>query len=90
MELVLKDIREHKKIRDGDSQVLNSFYNMLLSAKMELDQHGLAGELESAVIMRELTNKLPSMELERWLLEKPECANCAKEFFLFVEKRVSK
>jgi hypothetical protein len=54
---------------------------------MELNQHGLAGELDSAVILRELTSKLPTMKLERWLLEKPDRASSAREFFLFVEKR---
>jgi hypothetical protein len=87
VELVLKDIREHRKIRDGDSQALNIFYNQLLSARMELNQHGLAGELNSAIVLRELTSKLPAMELERWLREKPDRPNCAIEFFLFVEKR---
>jgi hypothetical protein len=87
VELVLKDIREHRKIRDGDSQALNIFYNQLLSARMELNQHGLAGELNSAIVLRELTSKLPAMVLERWLREKPDRPNCAKEFFLFVEKR---
>jgi hypothetical protein len=66
---------------------LNIFYNQLLSARMELNQHGLAGELNSAIVLRELTGKLPAMELERWLREKPDRPNCAKEFFLFVEKR---
>jgi hypothetical protein len=87
VELVLKDIREYRKIRDGDSHALNIFCNQLLSARMELNQHGLAGELNSAVILRELTSKLPTTELERWLLEKPDRASCAGEFFLFVEKR---
>jgi hypothetical protein len=49
VELVLKNIREYRKIRDGDSQALNIFCNQLLSARMELNQHGLAGELDSAV-----------------------------------------
>ncbi len=54
---------------------------------MELNQHGLAGELDSAIILRQLTSKPPAIELKRWLLEKPDQASCAREFFLFVEKR---
>jgi hypothetical protein len=68
-------------------QVLDIFYNQLLSARIELDLHGLAGELNLAVIMLELTNKLLTLELERWLLEKPYHSNCAKEFLLFLKKR---
>jgi hypothetical protein len=37
------------------------------------------------VVMRE--NKLPIMELEHCLSEKPDYTNFAKEFFFFVEKR---
>ncbi len=43
--------------------------------------------VNSAIVLRELTSKLPAMELERWLREKPDRPNCAKEFFLFVERR---
>jgi hypothetical protein len=48
---------------------------------MKLGQHGLAGELNLAVIRKELTNKLPAMELELWLLEKPHQADCATKSY---------
>ncbi len=37
--------------------------------------------------MLELTNKLPTLKSECWLLEKPYHSNCAKEFLLFLKKR---
>jgi hypothetical protein len=37
--------------------------------------------------MWELTNNSPTMESECWLLETLDHADCAKEFFLFMEKR---